>query len=353
MKKLLIAVIALIPLFCQAQNVKPLTPEQQLEQAQKQLEEAQKAVEQAKANAQKAKKAAEEAKAKADAEKAKAEAAQKQRAKELAEKQAAIQEQIRKAQEEAARLNAEAEKLNAEAKQLNTNEAATQTKAEQPVVTSDQTKMMKNSEQPKQNVEAGYGSAGGWSAVSAPAPVVKQQTTPEDPYTDSQYLAGAVPVVDGKVVFTLNVDYSGKTASEIYEKAFNYINQLTVDDNQNTETELRSKIALVNQATHSIAAKMYEWITFSNSFIMTDRTEFTYTLVATCTDGHLEVTMERISYRYEPNRSTGFYSSAHEVIVDKLTLNKKQTKVVRPYGKFRIKTIDRKNEIFQGLSNLF
>ena len=59
MKKILIAIIALFPLLCSAQNVKPLTPEQQLEQAQKQLEEAQMAVEAAKANAQKAKQAAE------------------------------------------------------------------------------------------------------------------------------------------------------------------------------------------------------------------------------------------------------------------------------------------------------
>ena len=33
MKKILIAIIALFPLLCPAQNVKPLTPEQQLEQA--------------------------------------------------------------------------------------------------------------------------------------------------------------------------------------------------------------------------------------------------------------------------------------------------------------------------------
>ena len=81
----MIAIFALIPLFATAQTVKTLTPEEQLEQAQKQLEEAQKAVATAKANAEKAKQAAAEAKAKAEAQ---------AKAKEIAAKQAAIEEQI-------------------------------------------------------------------------------------------------------------------------------------------------------------------------------------------------------------------------------------------------------------------
>ena len=168
-----------------------------------------------------------------------------------------------------------------------------------------------------------------------------------------KYLAGAVPLVDGKVVFELNLDVPGQTASEIYDKAFEYVNNLTVDENQKDDSQLRSKIAIVNTNTHSIAAKMYEWLVFANTILMSDKAEFSYTLIVNCADTHLNVRLERITYTYEPNRSTGFTESAHNIIADKYALNKKQTKVVRPYGKFRIKTIDRKDEIFNGFVNLF
>ena len=44
MKKILVAIFAIIPIMGFAQSNTTLTPEQKLEQAQKQLEEAQKAV---------------------------------------------------------------------------------------------------------------------------------------------------------------------------------------------------------------------------------------------------------------------------------------------------------------------
>lgn len=349
MKKILIAIFALAPVFCHAQNVKPLTPEQKLEQAQKQLEEAQKAVEAAKANAAKAQKAAAEAKAKAAAEaKAIEDSAKQAKAKELAAKQAAIQEQIKKAQAEAARLNAEAEKLNAEAKKAEATTPATPLKPAEKKAPAEQ------KAQTNDNGDVEYSNTNGWSTVAAPAvspkTAAKKVTTAEDL---APYLAGAVPVVNGKVVFGLDIDVPGKSAGEIYDKVFEYMNNLTVDDNQNTKGEARSKIAIVNKNTHSIAAKMYEWLVFTNNFVMIDQTEFNYTLIATCTEGHLHVSLERISYTYEANRSTGFTLPAQEVITDKASLNKKKTKMVAPYGKFRRKTIDRKNEIFAGITNLF
>ena len=347
MKKLLIAIVAFLPLVCAAQDVKTLTPEQQLEQAQKQLEAAQKAVEAARANAQKASKAA-------------AEAEKQRKAKELAEKQAAIQAQIKKAQEEAARLNAEAEKLNAEAQKVSGGTVVAPAEQPQtPIVTSGQTKTLKNKakkDKTKQEIQVQYNDVNGWSAVTPPAPAAKQNVKKEKQNVENEYegyLAGAVPLVDGKVVFEEKFSYPGKTAEELYDKAFEYVNNLTVDENQKTDSQLRSRISIINKNTHSIAAKMYEWLVFTNNMLMIDRTDFTYTLIVNCMDESIDVKMERMSYTYEANRSTGFTESAHNVIADKYALNKKQNKVVRPYGKFRIKTINRKNAIFAGFSHLF
>ena len=90
MKKLVIALMLCLPMMALAQTV--LTPEEQLEQAQKQLKEAQKAVEQAKAKAAEAA----QAKAKADAAaKQKAEAQAKAKAEEIQKKSWAVRSRFK------------------------------------------------------------------------------------------------------------------------------------------------------------------------------------------------------------------------------------------------------------------
>ena len=304
-KKLLLVAFAMLPLTVVAQSVKTLTPEEQLKEAQKQLEAAQKAVEQAKAA-----KAAAEAKAAKQAADAKA--------KEIAAKQAAIEEQIKKAKEEAARLNAEAEKIK--------QESAGQS---QSTIT--------------------YNNTDGWVAPAVPAMERRIASRKVEEADMTPYLAGAVPVVDEKVVFTLDVDVPGKDAANIYQTALNYLSELTVDEHQNEQATQKSAVALVNPNTHVIATRLNEWLVFKDNFISLDRTEFTYVLITTCTDGHLKMTMERMVYNYEPNRPTGFKLTAEKLITDEYSLNKKKTKLVKVYGKFRRETINRKNAVFEGM----
>ncbi|MDY6249046.1 MAG: DUF4468 domain-containing protein [Prevotella sp.] len=167
---------------------------------------------------------------------------------------------------------------------------------------------------------------------------------------DPKYLtADAVPMVDGKVVFTLDEDVPGKSAQEIYDIVYATLDSLTKTENQFEE----SKIALVNKSEHVIAAKFREWLVFKSSALSLDRTVFNYTIIATCTDGHLNLTLSRINYAYEMDRddSSGMQTSAEEWITDEYALNKARTKLLRHSGKFRQKTIDRKDEIFQIFRN--
>ena len=113
------------------------------------------------------------------------------------------------------------------------------------------------------------------------------------------------------------------------------------------ENQKNSGIILVNKEEHMIAAKYSEWLEFTKNFFILDRTEFNYTIIATCKDNHLTMTLERISYNYEENRETGFMLPAEKLITDEYALNKKKTKLMPMYSKFRKKTIDRKDEIFQ------
>lgn len=178
----------------------------------------------------------------------------------------------------------------------------------------------------------------------------KKEKAPKEqkysPRTDPKYLAGAVPVVDGDVVFTLDKDVPGMTAAEIYDKVYAAM-QSFVDDSKDDGLQPASRIAAVNKEQHTIAARMKEWLVFHKNAISIDRTVMNYTLIAVATDGHLHMTMERISYEYEMDkRDTGFKASAEEWITDKVALNKKRTKTSAISGKFRIKTIDRKDNIF-------
>lgn len=161
--------------------------------------------------------------------------------------------------------------------------------------------------------------------------------------TDPKYLAGAVPVKDGKVVFELDEDVKGKSAQEIYDIVYNELQALTKEENQFKE----SQIAIVNKQDHVIAARLKEWLVFQNTFLSLDRTVFNYTIIATCADGHLNLKLTRISYQYELDREgSGLETTAEEWITDKYGLTKKQDKLSKYSGKFRRKTIDRKDYIF-------
>ncbi|MBR5655952.1 MAG: DUF4468 domain-containing protein [Prevotella sp.] len=164
---------------------------------------------------------------------------------------------------------------------------------------------------------------------------------------DPKYLAGAVPVVDGKVTFTLDKDIPGKSAQEIYDIVLATLEKMTKEENQFKT----SQVAVVNKQDHVIGARYKEWLVFQNTFLSLDRTIFNYTVIATCTDGHLNATISRISYAYEMDRGVndGMETKAEEWITDEFALNKKKDNLSKYSGKFRRKTIDRKDNIFETL----
>ena len=318
----------------QAQSV--LTPQQQLEEAQKKLEEAKKAVEEAKQKAEAAKKKAEaeaaKQKAAAEAAKKKAEEEAKRKAAEEAKAKAEkIQQQIKEAEAETARLKAEAARLNAEA-----NGAAARTSAPEATTATPAT-------------TASQGS--GWVIPTAtkketpkPAAQVNGAKLKEDP----KYLEGAITFDEqGKIVFDTEIEAPGKSAAQLYDLVLDYMSGLTQDKESKA-----SRMALVNKDEHIIVNTMDEWLVFSNSFISLDRTECKYNLIAKITDGKVSLSINHINYTYEEGRQTGFKLPAEEVIIDKVALTKKKNDLARIFGKFRKKTIDRKDQIFSEIAAL-
>lgn len=301
MKKIFVSLLLCIPMIGFAQTT--LTPQQELEKAQRQLEEAKAALEKAKQAAAQAKQAA-EAKAKAEADaKAKANA-----------EAAAKAEQIRR-QIEATK--AETERLNKEAQAISDNPAT-------------------------------YTKENGWTAPAnpaKPAPVttnIKTASNNADRYLSPE----AVPEVNGKVQWSETFNVPGASATELYNKTLNFLNLLTQEKNQLPE----SKVILVNENEHSIIAAIHEKLIFTSTFISLDYTKFNYALEARCTDGTVTLTMSRLTYNYTVQDDTSNFT-AENWISNKKAVNKKGTRLYPISGKFRRATIDRKDQIFQGLMN--
>ncbi len=164
---------------------------------------------------------------------------------------------------------------------------------------------------------------------------------------DQKYLAGAVPVVDGKVVFHTVVDAPGKSAAEIYAIVKKYLVKMTTEPNQFEQ----SRLILDDSVKHEVAGTYQEWLVFKSTALVLDRTRLFFNLIVKCDDGKADVTMTRIHYLYEEERDPQSYR-AEDWITDEEGLNRKQTKLARVSGKFRRKTIDRKDFLFNKLADL-
>lgn len=166
---------------------------------------------------------------------------------------------------------------------------------------------------------------------------------------DAKYLAeGAVPEVDGKVCWQTVINAPGKSAAQIYDILLAQLNTMVSEENQLFE---KSKVAIQDQAAHQLGATFHEWLVFKNTALSLDRTVLNYQLVVNCSDGKADVQMTRVSYDYELERDPTHYA-AEEWITDKYAVNKKRTKLLKLSAKFRRKTIDRKDYIFNKFTAL-
>jgi len=163
---------------------------------------------------------------------------------------------------------------------------------------------------------------------------------------DAKYLRGAVPMVDGKIVFSTTVKAPGKSARQVYAIVKQYMEKMTREKNQ-----LSSRIAIDDSVKYKITGIYDEWLVFSSSFISLDRTRLMYALQATCSDGQANIILTRIHYLYDEGRNAQRYK-AEEWISDDEAVNKKNTRLLPISGKFRRKTIDRKDYLFNKFETL-
>lgn len=159
---------------------------------------------------------------------------------------------------------------------------------------------------------------------------------------EQKYAAGTVPLVDGKVEWSKDITVEGCCSDTLYQHTLDLLTQFVKSEGQ---TE-KSRIAAVNKTEKIVVANCEEELVFSSSTFARDYTIFRYTIIAQCSDNKVNIRLCRISYRYDMGRPTEATYTAEEWITDEAALNKKGTNLYRLNGKFRKKTIDRKDSIF-------
>ena len=177
-------------------------------------------------------------------------------------------------------------------------------------------------------------------------PEVEETTVKEKVNKDAKYLKGAVTEVDGKVVFSKTIDAPGKTADQVFDIVKAYLEKMTGEKNQ-----VSARIVIDDKEKHELGATFNEWLVFKSTAIMLDQTRMLYVIKATCSDGKANIEMANIRYIYDEERQPQHYT-AEEWITDKEALNKKGTRILPVSGKFRRKTIDRKDFLFNKFESL-
>lgn len=154
----------------------------------------------------------------------------------------------------------------------------------------------------------------------------------------TEYLQGAVPVENNRVVFRHKIEVPGASAQEIKERVERWYNARYVNP-----AIISSKIARNDSRTFEI--KSEEYIVFKKKFFVLNRSRIYYYLTVNCTDNGCEAIISRITYWHDeeaPDGGTRY--NAEEIITDEAALN--GSKLRKYPGKFRTKTIDLKNTLF-------
>ena len=125
---------------------------------------------------------------------------------------------------------------------------------------------------------------------------------------DQKYLVGAVPEIDGHVVFTKTINAPGKSAKQIYELLRKDLLTMTKEPNQIEQ----SRLTLEDADENRVVASFQEWLVFKNKPLNLDRTRFLYQIIADCKDGQADIKLNRIVYIYDEERDRAVGRRTHQ-----------------------------------------
>lgn len=160
---------------------------------------------------------------------------------------------------------------------------------------------------------------------------------------NSKYLAGAVPEKEGHVFFSKTIKANNLTKDEIYKVVSDWAKLKFVQ-----EKGFRRKLTADSSMVYALGD---DYLVFQNTPLSLDRTHFMYDFKVNCSNGACEIEIFRIIYLYKTALSdTPEKYTAEEMISDASAL--KKGKLVKSTSKFRIKTIDYIDEIYNEIESL-
>ncbi len=156
---------------------------------------------------------------------------------------------------------------------------------------------------------------------------------------DKQYLANAVHLEDGKVVFSREINAPSFNQAQIFQ-------QISAWGKERYNTE-KSRIVYKNENKGELAIVGEDYLIFSSTVLSLDRSLMKYRIIIICEDHKCTLKLTGIRYEYDVayQKDPEKYD-AEEWIVDEYALNKSKTKLNRISGKFRKATIDFAKETF-------
>lgn len=173
----------------------------------------------------------------------------------------------------------------------------------------------------------------------------------------TEYMAGAVPEVDGKVEFKTVISAPGKSKTEIISALSSWANlRFTPEQARGEWTDANffknleyAKITELDKNSGNISIQGAEEMVFSSKTLAKDYTHIYYILKLNISEGSVAFNMNNISYVYVGASENPQRIKAEEWINDKNAFNKKG-ELHRQTGKFRVKTIDLKDQLIKEIT---
>lgn len=158
-----------------------------------------------------------------------------------------------------------------------------------------------------------------------------------------KYMAGAVPVVDGKVVFTRTLSLPEESQQHIFNLALKW-----AQEHFTPQDDFQSKVLMSDAPSGQIVCLGQQYLVFTDKALSLDRSLITYQMYLTCSPDKCEAKIAGIRYAYNMGGVEQIIP-AEDQITDEQTINTKKGKLYKSTGKFRIHTIDLADQLFASL----
>lgn len=147
-----------------------------------------------------------------------------------------------------------------------------------------------------------------------------------------KYMAGAVPEMDGKVVFTRQLNVQDFSRKQIYKALLNWSN--------NSFTGKSGRVLFADEDKGMIAVQGEDEMLIKIG-LFPGKVKASYLLTINSSDGNCTLTTSRIRYSNNPSsKESSDIIAAEDYITDKYALNKAKTKLFKGTGDYRSNTID-------------